>query len=196
VDEQNDWPQLLAGLRKGDAQSARKFWEKCGPVLQRLAHRHLPAGMRTRVDPEDVVQSACRTFLRHLQSGSYQATESHNFLSLLCAITLNKVLLKTRFHLAGRRDVRREVSAPADAPEESGLAYLAVDSELTPAEAAEFTDELEHLFESLDEEERRIVDLKLQGHSNPEIAAALHRTDRWVRKVFERLRVRLGRKAD
>jgi DNA-directed RNA polymerase specialized sigma24 family protein len=106
------------------------------------------------------------------------------------------VLHKTRFHLAGKRDVRRETSAPSDHPEESGLSYLAVDAEPTPAEAAEFTDEWQHLFGSLDEEERRIVDLKLQGYGNQEIAAALHRTDRWVRKVFERLRLRLGRKAD
>src|SRR5262245_63298154 len=98
--------------------------------------------MRARLDPEDVVQSACRSFLRHLHAGSYEDSESQNFLSLLCAITLNKVLLKTRFHLAGRRDVRRESSAPAETSEESGLAYLAVDAELTPAEAAEFCDEV------------------------------------------------------
>jgi DNA-directed RNA polymerase specialized sigma24 family protein len=152
--------------------------------------------MRHRIDPEDVVQSACRTFLRHLQAGGYQDTESPNLLSLLCAITLNKVLHKTRFHLAGKRDVRRETSAPPDEPERSDRSFVAVDPEPTPAEAAAFAEQWERLFGSLDAEERRIVDLKLQGYGHKEIAATLHRTDRWVRKVFERLRVRLGRDAE
>jgi RNA polymerase sigma factor (sigma-70 family) len=191
VDEQRYWQQLLAGLRMGDSQSAREFWEKCGPVLNRLAHKHLPAWMRHRIEADDVVQSACRTFFRHLQAGSYQDAESQTLLALLCAITLNKVLHKTRFHLAGKRDVRRESATPFDKPDESGLSFLAVDAHPTPAEAAEFSDEYQSLFRSLDEDERRIMNLKLEGYSNSEVAATFHRTDRWVRRVLERLRSRL-----
>jgi hypothetical protein len=38
-----------------------------------------------------------------------------------------------------------------------------------------------------------IIDLRLQGQSNRAIATALHCTDRWMRKLVERMRDRLGR---
>jgi DNA-binding NarL/FixJ family response regulator len=51
----------------------------------------------------------------------------------------------------------------------------------------------QHCLPGLDGEERRIIDLRLQGQSNTEIAATLHRTHRWVRKLVERMRDRWGR---
>jgi RNA polymerase sigma factor (sigma-70 family) len=191
VDEQEHWQRLIDGLRKGDAQAGREFWEQYGPVLQRLAHKRLATWLRRRVDTEDVVQSACRTFLRHLQAGEYQLADGQGLLALLSAITLNKVLMKARFHQAKRRDLRREEHSPpadgADAP------FDAAGADAPPDEAAAFAEQFQEFIAALDEEERRIVDLKLQGHSNTEIAATMHRTDRWVRKLCERMRNRAGR---
>ena len=71
MDEQADWQRLIEGLRQGDAHAGHAFWNHYGPMLQRLAHQRLAAWLQRRVDPSDVVQSACRTFLRHLQAGEY-----------------------------------------------------------------------------------------------------------------------------
>ena len=192
MDEHEHWRRLIQGLQQGDAQIGREFWEQYGPILQRLADKHLAAWLRRRVDPDDVVQSACRTFFRHLQEGDYQLPDGQSLLYLLCAITLNKVLKQARFHQARKRDLRRE-AAPARDRDGSPAAFEPVDPEPSPVEAAEFAEHIQRFLTSLDDEERRLVDLKLQGRSNQEIAELLHRTDRWVRKLFEGLRTRLAR---
>ena len=193
MDEQARWQRLIDGLRRGDAEAGREFWEQYGPVLQRLAHKHLATWLRRRVEPEDVVQSACRTFLRRLQAAEYQLGDDQGLLSLLCAITLNKVLMKARFHQAQRRDLRREAHGPAPAGEGGELPFDVAAPDASPAEAAGFAEQFEQFLAALDDEERRLVDLKLQGRSNREVAEELHRTDRWVRKLCERMRARLGR---
>jgi RNA polymerase sigma-70 factor (ECF subfamily) len=194
VDEQADWQQLIQGLRQGDAQAGHEFWKRYGPALQRLAHRHLAAWLQRRVDAEDIVQSACRSFLGHLQAGEYELADEQGLLALLSAITLNKVLMKSRFHRAKRRDVLREEHARAADGSEASFDVAAPDA--SPDEAAAFAEQFQEFLSGLDGEERRIIDLRLQGQSNSAIAAALHRTDRWVRKLVERMRDRLGRELE
>jgi RNA polymerase sigma-70 factor (ECF subfamily) len=191
VDERADWQRLIEGLRQGDAEAGHEFWKRYGPALQRLAQKHLAAWLQRRVDPEDIVQSACRSFLGHLQAGEYHLADEQGLLALLSAITLNKVLMKSRFHRAKRRDVLREEHAKVADGTHASFEVAAGD--LSPDEAATFAEQFQEFLAGLDGEERRIIDLRLQGQSNAEIAVALHRTDRWVRKLVERMRDRLGR---
>src|SRR5207237_1126824 len=97
-----------------------------------------------------------------------------------------------RFHRAGKRDLRRETSPAPQGADESSNAFEAVAPEPTPAQAVEFAEEFERLLGSLDAEEKRVLELKLEGRKTQEIAEMLHRTDRWIRKVMERIRQRLG----
>jgi RNA polymerase sigma factor (sigma-70 family) len=195
MDDQEQLQRLIDGLRQGNSTCGREFFEQYGPLLNRLAQKHLASYLHRRVDPDDVVQSVCRTFLGHLQQGAYELSDSQSLFSLLCAITLNKVLKTARYYRAGKRDLRREVQA-APSAEDSSPNFEAADREPPPDQAAEFADEFQRLLGALDDEERRILELKLEGRKTQEIAEAMHRTDRWVRKVLERLRSRLGSDAD
>src|SRR5688572_16762629 len=85
------WQEHIDGLRSGDSEATRKFCEEYGPALQAVAAKHLPAGLRRRVGADDVVQSACRTFLRRAQVGEFHLADSESLWRLLCAITLTKV---------------------------------------------------------------------------------------------------------
>jgi hypothetical protein len=76
MDEEERWLRLIKGLRSGDNQVIREFCEQYGALMQRLADKRLPAGLRRRFGPEDVVQSACRTFLRRAQGGEFQLVDS------------------------------------------------------------------------------------------------------------------------
>jgi DNA-directed RNA polymerase specialized sigma24 family protein len=59
----------------------------------------------------------------------------------------------------------------------------------TPAEAALMNEALEHRFQMLkDPELRRIALWKLEGYTNPEIAAQLQCTVRTVERKLERIR--------
>ena len=66
--------------------------------------------------------------------------------------------------------------------------WEAIDREPTPVEAAMLTETVEQLLVDLGGPEREIVELSLQGHTTPEIAARLGRSRRTVRRVRERVR--------
>src|SRR5262245_17674967 len=175
----DDWPRLVQGLRDNDPRAVRAFCDQYGAALERVAEKHLPAGLRRRVGAEDVVQSACRTFLRRAAGGEFHLADSNGLWRLLCAITLTKVREQARFHLRRRRDLGQEVSLDAVA----GAAHPAVAGP-SPAEAAEFADQFRQLVSSLDAEEQQIVDLKLQECTNDEVAERLGCSERTVRRVL------------
>ena len=62
-----------------------------------------------------------------------------------------------------------------------------------PDQAAEFTDQFEQILSLLDEEERQILDLKLQDYTHEEIAEKLGTSERTVRRIMKRIQSRLAR---
>jgi RNA polymerase sigma factor (sigma-70 family) len=194
-DEEEQWRTMLRGLRDGDRKVVHEFFERYGQALQRLADRHLADRLRRRVGPEDVVQSACRTFLRRAQGGEFHLPDSEALWRVLCAITLTKVREQARFHGRQKRGMNKEVPLPAR-DTTSSPAWDPIDPDPTPAEAAAFTEQFEHLLAGLDDEERQVVDLKLQDLTNDEVAERLGSSERTVRRIMKRLQAKLSRAFD
>lgn len=65
-------------------------------------------------------------------------------------------------------------------------------SQPTPDEAAEFTEQFQKVLSGLDEEERQLVDLKLQQYTNEEAAKRMACSERTVRRILKRVRQRLA----
>jgi RNA polymerase sigma factor (sigma-70 family) len=189
------WQRLIRGLRDGDPGALREFYEGYAGALHRLAEKHLPAALRRRVGPEDVAQSACRTFLRRARDGEFQLADSEGLWRLLCAITLTKVRQQARFHLRRKRGLGREVHAYL-APGDSAAEVPLADPAPSPEGAAEFADQFQQLLACLTEEERRVVDLKLQGYTNDEVAEQLGCSERTVRRLLNRIKDQLARTFD
>jgi len=64
-----------------------------------------------------------------------------------------------------------------------------LDSEPTPEATVAFVDQLEHFLARLRPDERQVLEMRLQGHSNEEIAAKLNiKHDRTIRRIVERIR--------
>ena len=185
------WDRLIQGLRAGERDASRQFCERYGGPLYRVAAKHLPDRVRRRVGPEDVVQSACRTFLRRAEGGEFQLADAEALWQLLCAITLTKVREQTRFHLRQKRGLDRETDPDPTASGRPG--FDAAAAAPTPAEAAEFADQFETLLASLDEEERTVVDLKLQEFTNEQAAEQLGCSERTVRRVLKRVQIALSK---
>jgi RNA polymerase sigma factor (sigma-70 family) len=188
------WPSLVDAIRRGDSQALREFYVEYGPLLHRLAARHVGGGLRRRVEPDDVVQSVCRTFLRRARNGQFEINDSDGLWGLLCAITLNKVRKLLRFHLRHKRDVKKE--AVAAAADDSSHFLPLLSPEPTPAEAAEFDDELRRLLHSLDDEQRQVVMLKLQQYTNKEVAKQLGSSERTVRRIMKVVQAHLTRQLE
>lgn len=184
------WAALIAGLRAGDQAIVRDFCAQYGDALFRLADKHLAEGLRRRIGPEDVVQSACRTFFRRAQGGEFQLDDNGALWGVLCAITLTKVREQSRFHLRGKRGVQREVGVDPTGERRAGWDVAA--AQPTPDEAAAFTELFQKVLSGLDEEERQLVDLKLQQYTNKEAAKRMACSERTVRRILKRVQQRLA----
>lgn len=192
ADNDQQWQSWVRQLAEGNEQIAAEFWHQYGARLQGLAAEYLTTRMYRREGPEDVVQSVCRTFLRRVQIGKFELADSESLWSLLCAITLNKVRQKVRFHRRQKRQFDREKHPAADT--ENGRSGPQIEaSEPTPAEAAEFGDQLQQLLAEMDDEERQLVEFKLQQYTNQEMAEKLECSERTVRRILKRVQGRLRR---
>ncbi len=176
--------ELLARWRAGDEQAAGKLWRRYAVRLIALARKRLSASMNRHVDPEDLVQSAYRCFFAGDRGQRYVLRHSGDLWRLLVAITLHKVHDQAKRHRAKKRDLSLEQHfGEATSLQQLQTQMLAHDP--TPAEAAALTDELELILRTLTAEQRRMVEMRLQGYQLDEIAAATRHHERTVRRVMK-----------
>jgi RNA polymerase sigma-70 factor (ECF subfamily) len=183
----NQSADLMLRWREGDQQAARELFSRYAERLLALARSRLSAKLARHLDPEDVVQSAYRSFFVGARDGRFVLERSGDLWRLLVAITVHKLQRQVERHAAGKRAVSLEFS-PDDENGLFGLQALALAREPTPADAAALADTLEHALAGLQPEQRRVVELRLQGFRLEEIAAELHRSERTVRRVLEQVK--------
>jgi RNA polymerase sigma-70 factor (ECF subfamily) len=177
--------QALIDLwRQGDQDAARQIVNCYIGRLVQLARRHISQRLASRVDPEDIVQSVFRTFFGRLREGQFVFNDQDDLCKLLVRITLHKTLRQVAFHRAAKRNPSQETEQGDH--RERLLAVL--DQEPSPEASIAFLDQLEHLLARLRPAERQILELRLQGYSNEEIAAQLGIYDRKIRRAIERVR--------
>ncbi len=182
-----EWETWVRRLAAGDEQVVQSFWDNYGARLQGLAAHFLTTRLYRRVEPEDIVQSVCRSFFVRARDGQFQLADRDSLWRLLCAITLAKVRQQARFHSRQKRSVHQEASL--DDSRIGGLALAA--AQPTPEEAAEFADHLQNVLDSLDEEERQIILLRLEQCTMEEIAQRQGCSERTVRRILKRVQNRL-----
>ena len=153
ANSENDSALWIRELLAGNEDVVQEFWTAYAPALERIAKSRMNPALQQRLGPEDVLQSVCRTFIRRGRKGAYQLDNSEDLWRLLCAITLTKVRQHARFHLRKRRGMNRETSLEGERDDgNAGLPERAIAPGPTPAEAAEFADQVDHLLAGLDDE--------------------------------------------
>jgi RNA polymerase sigma-70 factor (ECF subfamily) len=187
----NSFAEFLARLRGGDDAAARELFGRFAHQLIALALRHIDAGLRHKVDPEDVVQSVYKSFFVRYGDGNLDVVNWNSLWGLLTLITVRKCAERAAYHRAECRDAAREVSPPQG--EEPAPWREPFGREPTPLEATLLSETVEQLFAGLDEEERPILELSLQGYTTREISERLGRAERTVRLLREGIRHRLER---
>jgi len=181
----NAWLERLAD---GEFEAVQRFWDQYGFRMQRLAEKNISPKLALRVDAEDVVQSACRTFFRRVGKGQLSVATSDQLWNLMCAIVLLKTRQVARFHFRDKRTLSREVAVDSSTTDESHVGFQPVSSEPTPADAAEFADELNRLLRDLEPEMQQVVQLKLEGYTNTEIGQQMSISERTVRRHIQDVR--------
>jgi RNA polymerase sigma factor (sigma-70 family) len=179
---------LLARWRQGDEQAAAELFHRYASRLVGLARSRLSAKLSARLDAEDVVQSAYRSFFAGAREGRYDLQRGGDLWHLLVGITLHKLYGQARRNSSGKRSIQREAS---------GEGLLGVHAPLlarqpSPLEALALADQLEAIMRLLLPLHRRMLELRLQGYNVDEIAAATDSGERTVRRVLDRVKQQLA----
>jgi RNA polymerase sigma-70 factor, ECF subfamily len=184
---------LMTRLRSGEDAAAREVFVKFARRLVGLARQNLDTRLAVKADPEDVVQSAYKSFFVRQQRGDLEVGSWDGLWGILTIITLRKCADRAAFYRAGKRDVKRELAGGAT-EDTSPATTLALDREPAPHEAVILAETVESLFRlAVTPDERSILELSLQGFSAGEIADKVGRAERTVRRLRERVRKRLER---
>ncbi len=171
---------LLHAWNAGDQDAAAVLFRRYQVRLMALIRSRLSKKLARRIDPEDVLLSAYRSFFLAARNGRAALTVDADLWPLLTTFTLRKLAHQARRHTANRRtiDQEQEFSAWLDV----------IRHEPTPEHAAMLAEEIERLMAQLDETAREVLVRTLQGHDATQIAAALGLHERSVRRALERVR--------
>jgi RNA polymerase sigma-70 factor (ECF subfamily) len=184
---------LMDRLKAGEDGAARLVFERFATRLVGLARKSLDGRLLQKVDPEDVVQSAYKSFFLGQREGAWEFGGWDGLWGMLTLITLRKCAHRAEYFRAEKRDVRRELAPAADSVG-GAVDSFALDREPQPEEAALLVETVEALFSTLtDPDERAIAELSLQGFTAAEIVEQTGRAERSVRRLRERMRKRLER---
>ena len=160
--------RMIAGLLAKDPDTAKMIVSQYEQRLGALVRSRLDVRLKNRVDAEDVLQSAFRSFFRRAEAGEFQFEDWNGLWALLAQIAVRKSYRQSVHHRAQRRDVRRDQSTEAD---DDGKTWESEGRTASPEESASLQEILELLVTALkDERQRQAVILRLQGFSLAEIS--------------------------
>src|SRR5581483_4578571 len=148
----DSFAQFLARLHSQDQAAAQELFGRFAHQLIALARQHIGAGLRHKVDPEDVVQSTYKSFFFRYGAGNLDMVNWNSLWGLLTLITLRKCAERAAYHRAACRDTAREAHPTSEDGE--ALGFETFGREPTPLEAAVLSETVEKLLVGLDEEER------------------------------------------
>jgi RNA polymerase sigma factor (sigma-70 family) len=179
-----DSAELLRRVAAGDNQAATDVFGRYVERLTALARSRLSVRLASRVDPEDVVQSAYRSFFAAAGRGQFEVRRGGDLWRLLVEVTLHKLYRSAQHHFAQQRSVGREQHREGS----RDLTDFLVGNEPTPEEALAAADELQAAFCQMNDRDRHAVELRLQGYEHEEIAERLHCNERTVRRAVNQAR--------
>lgn len=192
MDNQNSFVDLLSQVREGDQRAAALLYERFAVQLISKARSRLGTIAKSKMDPEDVVQSVYRSFFNRVNQGQFELENWQSLWGLLVTMTHRKCGRKVEYYFAGKRDVRKERAPAIQLDEtESVLQWEAIARDPSSEEAAILTETLEELLATFKPVERDILSLKLQGYSQVEISSQVGRSERTIQRVLEKAEAKL-----
>lgn len=173
---------LIARAAREDPEALGILSSHYEPKIRLVARVLLRPALRPYLDSVDLTQSVHKSIFLGLREEKFQVAGPEHLIWLALTILRRKAARHWR-HLQRQQ----RLSGVGVTNTAAGLADTGVD----PAEEVQFRDQVEHLCTHLDDVERRILDLRLEGHTSPEIAILTGLSAANVRVRMTRLRQRL-----
>ena len=185
MDEQ--FSELLAKARLGDAAAQESICQRYERQVRVVARVLLGPQLRAQLDSTDLMQSVHHSMLLGIKDQRFDIASPEKLVALACTLARRKVARKWRLH---RRQVRLGNITGDSSYIASTLSAIA-NPHSGPAEIAEFNDQLAKLCESLNEVERKMLEMRLDGYTTGEVAESLDIHPVAIRVRWTRLRQRL-----
>ena len=170
--------QLLLRLRDQRDSAAEDVFFDYVERLTALVRSRMANRLARKFDPEDVVQSAFRSFFVAARNGRLKPDDADSLWRILVTFILRKLNRRIEKFSAAKRSIALEVAENR----------IIVDPASMAEHAVILADEIEHLLRSQTKRDRKMIELRLQGHSQKQIAEDLGISERTVRRTLETVR--------
>ena len=189
----------IGRLHQGDSRAPEVIWRGYFEKLVRLARRRMGEMPRRAVDDEDVALSAMNSLFRGVDAGRFPKLDDRDDLwKILVTITARKAMKYQRRHFADKRGGGKVHGESIFARGDGGEEALGIDQILGNEPTDDLADQVSETCNELvaglqDDTLQFIVQLKLEGHTNDEIAQQLDCATRTVERKLERIRDKWSR---
>ncbi len=188
-DSTNDFADLMNRARQGDKQALRDLADQYEKEIRIVARVQLGPALRPYLDSIDLVQSVHRSLLLGIRQDRFDISSPEKLIALASTLVRRKVARHWR-RLQRQQRLSLGPRPAQESPLPDLLATLSA-TEADPARAAQVRDAIQRLWEHVDETERRVMELRLQGFSTVEVARQLGLDADVLRVRLSRLRQRL-----
>ena len=173
---------LLDRARLGDQAAWQVLFEDCYPKIVRVVRKRLSRPMRKIYDSTDIANEVMKSLAAKFDHFDFSSIDGLR--AFLIRAAEQKVVDGYRRGHAMKRDINRDRALGTVGP----MGFEPEDSSPTPSQVAVATEEVENLLDGQSGVDRTILELKLQGHSNSEVARATGWHLRKVERFLEKLR--------
>jgi RNA polymerase sigma-70 factor (ECF subfamily) len=183
----DEFRRLIAALRAGDPEAARRVFDQYGPVIRAAVRRKLHARLRPRFDSLDFVQDVWASVLA-TPAERYQFDSPTELVAFLSQVANNKVVDEFRYRFQTQKGaISREEPLPTPSDDDSSRteppAGLATPSQLAIADEA-----WRRLVERIPQKHRAILEQLRNGSTYEQIAAETNTSLSTVNRVVRRLK--------
>jgi RNA polymerase sigma-70 factor, ECF subfamily len=166
-------------------QFAEAVFNRYAQRLMSVARERIGTQLRSKVSPEDVVQSAFKSFFRRQDEFKFEKDGDDGLWGLLVVITVRKCAKWADVYTAEKRSASREVSLNSSPPGGGSGLRDVVAREPGPTEVAVLSELIERMLARLDERQQQMISLRMHGYDLEEIAEQLNSSRRTVSRTIQ-----------
>jgi len=174
--------ELIERARQGDQDAWRLLFEECYPKVVRVVRRRLSRPMRHLYDSTDIANEVMTSLAAKFDRFDFSSIDGLR--AFLIRAAEQKVIDGYRRGHALKRDMSR--NRPIHSGEHAA-GWEIPDSSPTPSQVAVASEEEEFLLEAQSGERRTVLELKIQGLTNSEVAREtgwhLRKVERFLKKL-------------
>jgi RNA polymerase sigma-70 factor (ECF subfamily) len=183
----DEFTALVARVRLGDEAALAALLQHYEAEVRLAARVLLGRVLRCHVDSADLVQSVHHSLVLGLRQNKFELSSPQQLL----ALTLTMVRRKVARHWRRAQRQQRLLPDAADTRPVGDLLTALSSPGADPAAEAQYHDTLDYLCRRLEERDRQLIELRLQGYSTAEAARHLGVDADVLRVRLSRLRRRL-----